>query len=91
MVFRLMPVAGSLACGVLRPQPRWSNSTARYRSGSNPRRMFGPQPVPGPPCTNRAGLPAGLPQVSQYMAVPSPASSRPDAYGSIGGYHSAMR
>ena len=29
VVFTLMSVAGSLACGVLRPQPRWSKSTTR--------------------------------------------------------------
>ena len=30
--------SGALACGTLRPQPRWSNSTSRYRSGSCSRR-----------------------------------------------------
>lgn len=35
MVLTLMSVAGSLACGVLRPHPRWSKSTTRWRSGSN--------------------------------------------------------
>ena len=30
-------MAGSLACGVLRPHPRWSNRMARYTSGSKDR------------------------------------------------------
>jgi hypothetical protein len=64
VVLQLMSVVGSLACGVLRPHPRWSNSTTRYRPGSNPRRMLVEHPAPGPPCTTEAGLPSGLPQVS---------------------------
>jgi hypothetical protein len=52
--------------------------------------MFGEQPCPGPPCTITAGLPDGLPQVSQYTWLPSPTSSIPVSYGSIGGYNPAM-
>jgi hypothetical protein len=64
-VFTDMSVAGSLACGVLRPHPRWSNRTTRYRSGSKYRRLPGDEPDPGPPWTPSAGFPSALPQTSQ--------------------------
>src|SRR5882757_899266 len=51
--------------------------------------MVAEQPEPGPPCTTSAGLPSGLPHVSQYTRLPSPTSSIPCSYGSIGGYHCA--
>jgi hypothetical protein len=54
------------ACGVLRPEPRWSNSTMRYFAGSWKRRILALQPAPGPPCSNTTGLPSGLPHCSQY-------------------------
>jgi hypothetical protein len=39
----------------------------------------------------QGGLPSGLPQASQYTRLPSPTSSIPWSYGSIGGYNgSAM-
>ena len=53
------------ASGRLRPLPRWSKSTARYAAGSKSRRWPGKQPVPGPPCSHTAGVPAGSPTVSQ--------------------------
>jgi hypothetical protein len=79
-----MSVAGSLACGLLRPQPRWSNSTTWQRSGSKYWRWPGVHPDPGPPWITSAGLPSGLPQTSQYTRFP-PTSSIPRSYGSTGG------
>jgi hypothetical protein len=51
--------------GVLRPQPRWSNCTKRYFSGSNELRRPGELPLPGPPWRATAGFPKGLPLTSQ--------------------------
>ena len=79
-------MSGSLACGVLRPQFRWSNRTIRYASGSNSRGCHDVQPEPGPPCSTTAGLPSGFPQASQYTSSPSPTSSIPCSYGWISGY-----
>ena len=59
VVFVARSVVGSLACGVLRPDPRWSNKTIRYPLGSKNRRYVGAQPLPGPPCSTTAGLPVG--------------------------------
>ena len=77
VVFRLMSAAGSLACGRLRPQLRWSNRMIRNFCGSSDLRCPAVHPDPGPPCTISAGTPSGFPQVSQYTRFPSPASSRP--------------
>lgn len=55
----------SLACGRLCPQPRWSNSTMRYRTGSNSCLICGIKPPPGPPCSTTTGRPAWLPHSSQ--------------------------
>ena len=85
VVFTLMSVTGSLACGVLRPHPRWSNWMIRYRRGSKTARAPGEEPEPGPPCTISAGTPSGLPDTDQYIAVPSPPPSMPSSYGSVAG------
>ncbi len=50
-----------LACGVERPQPRWSKVTMRYSRGSKKRRDSESQPAPGPPCTKSTGKPSGEP------------------------------
>jgi hypothetical protein len=66
VVFVSRPTDQSLTCGVLRPQPRWSNWISRYRSGSNQRRRPGlVPPPPGPPWSATAALPAGFPDASQ--------------------------
>ncbi len=57
--------SGSLACGVLRPHPRWSNRITRYALGSNSRRIRVDRPEPGPPCSTTAGFPSGFPHASQ--------------------------
>lgn len=51
----------STACGVLLPQPRWSNMMMRYFLGSKYWRIDGLVPPPGPPCSTTTGLPFGLP------------------------------
>jgi hypothetical protein len=65
VLFAARSVSGRLACGVLRPQLRWSKRTTRYALGSKNRRNQGEQPEPGPPCKTTAGFPLGLPAVSQ--------------------------
>jgi hypothetical protein len=65
VVFVSRLVLKSETGGVLSPQPRWSNWTNRYASGSNDRRRPGVPPLPGPPCSATAGLPSGLPLASQ--------------------------
>ena len=77
VVFRLMSTVGSLACGRLRLQLRWSNRMILNFSGSSDRLLRTEHPDPGPPCTISAGTPSGFPQVSQYTRFPSPVSSRP--------------
>ena len=47
--------SASAACGVLRPEARWSTSTARCRCGSNNCFAPSPHPEPGPPCTHTTG------------------------------------
>jgi hypothetical protein len=91
VVFRLMLAAGSLACGRLRPQLRWSKMMIRNFPGSNDLRSPAVQPDPGPPCTISTGTPSAFPQVSQYTRFPSPVSSRPVSYGSISGYLGTRR
>ena len=54
----------SSPAGVDRPQPRWSNSTVRNRSGAKKRRSVVLQPAPGPPWTNSIGRPSGVPHSS---------------------------
>ena len=51
---------GSLACGALLPDPRWSNRTIRQTSGSKGRREPAEQPEPGPPWSTSAGLAGGI-------------------------------
>jgi len=48
-ISRQVVFSSRLALGVERPQPRWSNSTIRQRSGSKKRRMVGLIAPPGPP------------------------------------------
>jgi hypothetical protein len=72
-------LSSRLAWGVLLPQPRWSNSTMRYFSGSKKRRYLGSVPPPGPPWRNTTGLPRGLPEVSQYRVCRSDTWSMPEA------------
>src|SRR5690606_20067325 len=81
--------SGSLTCGVLRPEPRWSNCTIRYTVGSKCLRVRGLLPLPGPPCNTTTGLPSGLPLTSQYTWLPSPTSNMPCACGAIAGYSSS--
>ena len=70
--------------GVLRPAPRWSNCTMRYRAGSNRRRPLGVHPEPGPPCKLTTVSPVGFPDISKYRRCPSSTASMPVSYGSIG-------
>ena len=85
VVLCVRSIVASPACGVLRPQLRWSNCTIRYADGSKRPRVRGELPEPGPPCSTTAGFPSGLPDVSQWTASPSPTSSVPSSYGSIAG------
>ena len=75
-------VAGSLACGVLRPHPRWSNMTMRKRRASYGARIAGRLPPPGPPCTTTSGTPSGFPYSAHQTCWPSPTGRRPSAVGS---------
>jgi hypothetical protein len=62
-VFERRSTAGSLACGVLRPQLRWSKRIARHCCGLKAPRQLTLQPEL--PWTMSTGLPAGLPHCSQ--------------------------
>ena len=55
-MFALMSVAGSLACGVLRPQPRWSKRTMRYRGPGRRTACSGPQPGARPAVNDQRRL-----------------------------------
>jgi len=63
-ISRQVVFSSRLALGVDRPQPRWSNSTIRQRSGSKNRRMVGLIAPPGPPCRMTQGLPSARPHSS---------------------------
>ena len=87
MRLRILATAGRLIRTarrhVLHIDPAWP--WAATITTAHARRIPVEHPDPGPPCTVRAGLPSGLPQVSQYTRFPSPTSSIPCSYGSIGG------
>ncbi|CAM5731715.1 hypothetical protein SBADM41S_06812 [Streptomyces badius] len=81
-----MSVAGSLACGVERPQPRWSKDHPVAVQGSSTGGSRASGPDPGAAVDHEGRLAVRVAAHLPVHVVAVPDIQHPLSYGSIGGY-----